>query len=315
MIDPAYLPKGLHGLARAHQANTMAGHLGAALVAGHFFSVEHSDLDDRVHGAIEKELDRIMAGEESWFSEAKVGITVPQLFEPLPDGPSQPERVDAIAEALSQNIDALRQSGHNVIFSALAIRALREHPQYATPAVVDGICRLTEGFNGATAGRQYYGKERGWIPGEQVALPDDDGSPPYADERAMAEAVVDEVIRTAHEHRQGCGGLWHIINHAAALIDLARLGHEDLARQGLAAHRHHIRLWRDLPNLDGELGPLELAEHHPRTPEFWACDLKRDSARLTHRVKTLYGFSTVLRLVEDAATRRTAEERMLYLMA
>ena len=243
-------------------------------------------------------------------------LTVAELFEPLPDGTPRPELVDSIAEALSHNIDGLRQSGHNVIFAALAIRALHEPPEHATPSVIGGVRKLVECFNGAGPGRQYFGKERGWVAGDEVSLPADNNPPPYADERAMAEVVVGELIRTASEHRQGCGGLWHIINHAAALTELSRLGYSDLAREGFAAHRHHVRLWQALPNLEDELGVLRPAEHDPRTPEYWTTgELKRDSARLTHRIKTLYGFFTLLRFVEDCGKRREAEERFLYLMA
>ena len=316
MVDRAYLPMGLCGLARAHRANAMAGHLGAALIAGRFFSEEHGHLDDPVHACIAGELDRVIAGEEQWFDPGKAGITVPELFEPFPEHAPEPRQIGTIAKALSRNIGQLRQSGHNVIFAAMALRAFHEHPQYATPPIIAGIRELVEGFDGATAGRQYYGKERGWTPGEQVDLPADESFPPYADERAMAAAVVDELIRTAAEHRQGCGGLWHIINHAAGLTELSRLGYSDLAGQGFAAHRNHIRLWRTLPNLEDELGALRPAEHDPRTSEYWATTtLKRDSARLTHRVKTLYGFFTLTRLIDDTAKRTLAEERFLYLMA
>ena len=132
----------------------------------------------------------------------------------------------------------------------------------------------------------------------------------------MAEVVVDELIRSASVRRQGFGGLFHVINHAAGLIELSQFGYKDLARKGLAAHRHHVRLWRSLPDVEEELGPVKPAEHDPRTPDYWTTGtLKRDSARLTHRIKTLYGFFTLLRLVEDPAKREKAEESFLYLMA
>ena len=41
MIRFEYLYKGICGLARAHKANGLAGHLGAAVVAGYFFGEEH----------------------------------------------------------------------------------------------------------------------------------------------------------------------------------------------------------------------------------------------------------------------------------
>lgn len=317
MIDFAYLYKGLCGLANAHRANAMAGHLGAAVVAGWFFGEDHHDLDERVHAAVEKELDRILRGEESfWFDPKKAGVTIGELFEPLPREEPQNELIATITDALSQNIGQTRESGHNVIFAAIAVRALQDHPEYATPTLAGGVRKLIKLFDRTGPGRGYYGKERGWIMGDAVQLPQDDTFPPYEDEQAMAEVVFDELIRSAPVHRQGFGGLWHIINHAAGLVELSLYGHKKLARSGLAAHRHHVRLFRSLPDVGDELGPVKRADHDPRTLKFWTTGtLKRDEARLTHRIKTLYGFFTLARLIEDPAKRRQAEESFLYLMA
>lgn len=302
-------------MARAWRANTMSGHLGAALVAGYCFADGHRDLDPRVRSGIAGELDRITAGEETWFDSDAVGITVAQLFEPFPDAPVHPELVDSIADALSGNIDALRQSGHNVIFCAIAIRALRDYPQLATSYVVNGICKLVEGFNGEHPGRLYFGEEHGWVRGDEVP-PSADDMPLYEDEQAMVQAVAGQLIDTSSERRQGVGGLWHIINHTAALIDLSRLGYGDLARRGYAAHQHHLELWGALPNLADELGPMVRAEHDPRTPEYWTTEpLRRDRALLTHRIKTLYGFHVLAGLIDDEARREAAEQAFLYLMA
>ncbi len=317
MVDFEYLHKGLCGLARARRANTMAGHLGAAVVAGYFFGEERHDLDERVVSAVEKELDRIIKGDEAlWFNAKKASITVPELFEPFPKEKSQEKLIATIAEALSRNIEKTRQSGHNVIFAAIAIRALHDHSEYATPSLVNGIRQLIEGFNGAVQGRGYYGKQRGWIVGNKVPLPRDDGFPQYKDEQAMAEIVIDELIRSASIRKQGFGGLFHIINHATALTELSRLGYKDLARKGLAAHHHHVRLFRSLPDVEDELGPLKKAKHDPRTPDYWTIDeASQWSARLTHRIKTLYGFFNLLRFAEQPKKRTAAEESFLYLMA
>ncbi len=317
MVDFTYLYKGLCGLARAHEANAMAGHLGAAVVTGYFFGEELPDLDDKVYAGVEKDLGRIMQGDEAlWFDADKAGITIPELFAPFDAEPATEDRVSAITTALAANIDQTRQSGHNVIFTSIAIRALHDHPAYATPAIIDGIQKLIVKFNHASPGRGYYGAERGWIEGEDVTLADDTDFPPYDGQQAMAEVVVDELIRSAALRRQGFGGLFHIINHAAALTELSRFGYEDLARRGLAAHHHHMRLWRSLPDVEDELGPLKSAEHDPRTPDYWSSDTPSQwSAHLTHRVKTLYGFFTLLRFIEQPAKRKEAEEKFLYLMA
>jgi hypothetical protein len=65
MVDFKYLNLGICGLARAHRAGAMAGHLGAAVTAGYFFGEDHPDVDSGVLTAIEKQLDRIIRGEES----------------------------------------------------------------------------------------------------------------------------------------------------------------------------------------------------------------------------------------------------------
>ncbi len=317
MVDFEYLYKGLCGLARAHRASPFAGHLGAAAIAGYFFGEDHHGLDKNVLQAIEKDLARIIRGEESlWYDPKKTGITIPELFEPFPDEKPQEEQISAVAKALSANIGKTRQSGHNVIFAATAIRALHDHPVYATPSMISGIQKLIESFNSVGPGRGYFGKQRGWINGDKVPLRVDEGFPLYTSEQVMATAVIDELIRSASIRRQGFGGLFHIINHAAGLTDLSQFGYKDLARKGLAAHHRHVHLWRSLPDVEEELGTLESAKHDPRTPEYWKRTTSSQwSAWLTHRIKTLYGFFNVVRFVEDPAKRKAAEEKFLYLMA
>ena len=55
-----------------------------------------------------------------------------------------------------------------------------------------GIRKLIEGFRGVTAGRGYYGKQRGWITGSKMPLPADADFPPYNSEQEMVALVVDE---------------------------------------------------------------------------------------------------------------------------
>jgi hypothetical protein len=315
MVGFGYLYKGVWGLGRAHRANALAGHLGTAVVAGYFFGEDQPALDSEVYTGIEKELDRIIRGEESlWFDSKKTGVTISELFEPFPEQRPQKESIPTIAQALSGNIQKTRQSGHNVIFAAIAIRALHDHPDYATPSIIDGICKLIRGFNGAVPGRGYCGKQRGWIVGDKVSLPADDDFAPYKSEHTMIEVVIDDLIRSAFVHRRGFGGLHHIINHATGLTELSQFGYRDLARKGFAAHRHHIRLWRSLPNVEDELGAVESAKQIPG-PRNTGRPVRSDETPLGSHIKTLYGFFALLRFVRDSAKRREAGKRFLYLMA
>ena len=317
MIGFDQLQRGLFGMANAPKAGTMAGHLGAAVVAGYFFGEDHPDLDEGVMAAVRRDQDRIAGGEESiWFDPKKVGITAAELFAPLPGGEPVPNAAGEIAAVLGRNIDRTRQSGHNVIFAALAIRALSDHPDLATPKVTAGIRRLIGGFDGAHAGRGYYGKGTGWKNGNAAPIADGEGLPEYRSTEEMARVMIGELAASAREHRRGFGGLFHLINHAAALAELEQHGFGELARRGWASHRHHLLLYRALPDLTEELGPLEAAQEDPLTPAYWQRQRSRQwSAWLTHRIKTLYGFHTLLGYVEDGSLRDAARRAFRYLMA
>ena len=316
MIDQKYLSKGLAGMTHSPQANTMAGHLGAAVLTGYFIGEEHPDLDEAVVRSISVELDQIIAGDESiWFNPKKAGITIPELFRPLTDISANESSIPDIAATLATDISELRQSGHDVIFAAIALRALHGHPELATKEVVTGIKKLIAGFHQVSPGRGNYGKNRGWIRGDKVELSGKSDFPPYRDEDDMAETVISELIASGSIHRQGFGGLFHLINHAAALQDLAKTGYRGLARKGLAAHHRHLRLWRSLPDLSDELGPLTKAKNDPFTPAYWTeKESGQWSAQLTHRIKTLYGFHNLLQVIEDREKQRKAKAAFLYLM-
>jgi hypothetical protein len=317
MIEFEYLKRGLYGMANAPKAGSMAGHLGAAVMTGYFIGEDQSNLPDGVFVGIRRDLNRIMGGEESiWFDPKKAGITAEELFAPLPPEPAQENGIDGIAKALAGNIGKTRQSGHNVIFAAIALRGLKGHSQLATPKILAGIGQLIATFHNAHAGRGYYGKAIGWKNGNEAPMVPEAEIGAYDSMKTLAEAVVAEVIQEAAVHRQGFGGLFHLINHAAALTELDRMGFPDLARQGLPAHRQHLRLLRALPNLETELGKLETTNADPLTTRYWE---KTKSAQweawLTHRIKTLSGFLLLLRYINDEPTREKALIQFRYLMA
>ncbi|MCA9021783.1 MAG: hypothetical protein KDA74_16650 [Planctomycetaceae bacterium] len=315
MIEFEYLYQGICGLAHAHTAGTMAGHLGAAVAAGYFFGEDQSTLPPEVFAGVTGELKRVIAGEESfWYNIKKAGVTLTELFKPFPKAAATPGKIDTIVSALQKNVGQTRQSGHNIIFASIAVRALRDHDEFATPEIIEGIRKLTAGFDHAHAGRGYYGKKTGWKTGNQVQLTDKNNFPEYQSVQEMVDVTIAELIATAPVKRQGFGGLWHIINHAAAITELNRFGYEEVAKQALPAHHQHIRLWRSLPDVESELGANTKSIHDPREPVYWEGMLKRDEARLTHRIKTLYGYYTIRRFIEDDNQRKQADDAFLYLM-
>ncbi len=317
MLPDRYLYDGLCALARAHLAGPMAGHLGAAAIAGWLFTADMERLSRDTEAAIAAEIDRIESGEETvWFDAERVGLTVADFFEPF-DAPPIDNAAGALVDDLWKSIGALRQSGHNVIFAALALRALSARPQMAEGPIVRGIERLLVAFANAGPGRGYYGRAVGWKAGSTAPRVPEEKAPAYSSVFDAARWSLQLVAEHAHKRRRGYGGLFHVVNHACALVDLHLLGYADLARAGLHGHLDHVRLWLALPVLDHELGRLRQADADPLSPDYWR--IYRNSAQwagwLTHRLKTVYGFYRLLSLVEDGKLRAEALRGFRYLMA
>lgn len=318
-IDEAYLVKGLNAMARAHRMSAMAGHLGASLVAGYFIGKQRPDLDPEVYKGIEGDLDEVIAGESVFGSKMTktAKITDSELFQPFPKEKPNETLIDGIAEALEKNIRLPRESGHNVIFAAIAIHALKERPEFATPSIIDGIRKLVTLFDNVHPGSGYYGKAKGRIKGDKIALPDgDDGTPPYTEVKGMVDAVLDELIRQDPKVRRvGYGGLIHVNNHAAAITDLAQYGYPGLVPAAVASHHRHMRLWRNLPDVAAEMGPEPFSAFSPYTAAYWTSGkVPYDRALLTHRVKTMYGFDELTEAIRNAPKTRQACDKLRYLM-
>lgn len=318
-LDDSYLLKGLNALARAHRMSAMAGHLGASLVAGYFIGKQRPDLDPDVYRGIEGDLDRVMGGESVFGSKMskKSKMADSELFESFPQEKSNENLIDGIAEALLKNIQAPRESGHNVIFASIAIHALKERPDLATPSIIDGIRKLVGLFDKAHSGSGYYGKAKGRINGRKIALTDgNEDAPHYTDVKGMVNAVLDEIINQDPKvNTQGYGGLVHVNNHAAAITDLDKYGYSELVPAAIGSHRQHLLLWRNLPNVADEFGSASFSESSPYTAAYWSSgNVPYDRALLTHRVKTMFGFDELADAVDEEDKEKRASDKLRYMM-
>lgn len=318
MIEFGYLSKGLNAMARAHHMSSMAGHLGASFVAAYFLGEQQPRLDPAVVRGLEDDLGRVGKGESVFGKKMSRNAVLsdPELFADFPEQKPDESLIDGIAESLAAGLAKPRQSGHNVIFASLAIRGLKEHPELATPAVVDGIIKLMKLFKTATPGSGYYGKAKGRIHGNKITIPEGDDTPQYEDVEGMVISVLDEMNALQPEvNRSGYGGMVHIINHAAAIAELAKYGYSEIIPQAVRSHREHLRLWRNLPDVAAENGPLQVGRHTPDEPGYWkGGNIPYDRALLTHRVKTMYGFHEMAAAVDEEKREKAAYDKMRYLM-
>ena len=298
-MHETYLEKGLTGLSRALERGWFHGHYGAAAICAALLWDEHA-MHGRAAAAMREQVDRMIA---EWSD----------LFVPWPDEPAQPAPVACIAERTAESITELRQSGHNVIFGALALRALHEAPHLARPSIVDGICRLLDTFRDGPPGQGWYGGE-GWRNDVRVDPAPD--IPPYDGSQAVTDAVMNVLARYDRVRRNGYGGEVHVLTHAAALVELDELGYGDLARQGYVAHRVHIALRRTLPYPAPVKREFQTpAPDDPLSAAYWESEAApRNHWAWGHNLKMLYAFYHLLPRVQDQATRRRGVEQIRVLM-
>ena len=190
----------LTGLAAfSRPADWSAGHHGAALIAGYYFCRENA-VDERTARSVRRNLDEYVARNADAFPARADGRAV---------------AAERIAETLRESIGHYRAGGHDAIYAAMALKALKDAPEMAVAPVVDGVCALLRDFV-----RRFPG------------LPGCDG---YRDKLDLARRTCETILR-----RGPFRGSGHVVTHADALLTLSECGFADLARLGYAAHARHV---------------------------------------------------------------------------
>ena len=200
--------------------------------------------------------------------------------------------VKTLGNKLDRHVSQLGSGGHHTIYAALALRALRDLPEFATPSVVDGICRLLEVF-AATFGLARKTPHNLEHP-----------SPPYRSAEDIAVATLRATLCPwSHVMRVGAGNVVHWITHAEALVTLEELGHGEVARRGHAAHQLYIS--RPVAE-DGAPAP-ERAPVDWLGPAYWESDAPREvqggSWFFGHSFKLPYSLFRLLRCPDDRSLR------------
>ena len=133
-LDRSYLRRGLAAMARAQESgNGNFGHYGAGLLAAWFLSEEHA-LDPAALAGLTAQCERFIAQNQTFF--------VPYPVDALP---VDTER--RLIAALETNLDRLCAIGHNVIFAAHALRAVRTLGHGLGEAETASLCNLITGLS------------------------------------------------------------------------------------------------------------------------------------------------------------------------
>ncbi len=298
MIDDYYLEAGLITLSRVGEHHWNGGHFGAAVIAAYYFSHEQQ-LGQAAGAALARQLDRMIAGHND-------------LFLPHDRAGKGMGDVTSIIAALDDNIVELHAIGHNVIFASLALKALRQRPELATPATIAGLVALVRQFYDHGPGRPFYG----WPDILAVRVEPADDVPAYTDEATIALSAlaafsaIENVYPFLHQ-----GIVGHLLTHAHALIELARLGYGELAAKGHDAHRLYVKLSRNQPD-EGEPIP----KHNnvcsvPLEADYWKRDLEGSRQWLVgHVFKYTYSFYDLVRHVDSESDRQRYQAQLAYVL-
>jgi hypothetical protein len=282
------LARGLFALSREHRG-WFEGHHGAGIIASHYFCVDNG-LDERTVAAVRANAAAYMAHRPADFPEPDPG---PGTADPA-----------GIAEELDLHVHELRSGGHDAIYAALALRALRDLPHLATPSVVDGV-RLKL--------RQHVGAYRPVQP-SRYAL--EHPLEPYGGSGGIAAATLRAALRPWEHVRQvGASGVLHWVTHAEALVTLEELGYPEVARHGYTAHQVNVN--RPVEPEGG--GPPSRQPLDWLGPAYWESDAPRrlgaDDWLVGHAFKLPHSLFRLVRLVEDEDLRRAALVRGALLLA
>jgi hypothetical protein len=255
VVGHEYLAAGLAAFSRP--TDWSAGHHGAALIAGYYFCRENA-IDERTAQSVRRNLDEYVAG-------------LPDAFPARPDGPTV--ETDRIAETLRESVALYRAGGHDAIYAATALKALRDAPEMAVAPVVDGVCALLRDFVGRFPGR-----------------PGCDG---YRDDADLARRTCDTILR-----RGPFRGSGHVVTHADALLTLSECGYPDLARLGYAAHERHVCV------REGEAAAREVRWTEASHWDSDAARRPRGSWSVGHAFKFPYSLLRLARRLGDASVAR-----------
>ena len=289
-MNTSYLINGLTAISRCKEktGDIWQAHLGAALIAGHFFQAENT-LESSTRQAVFDQMDDLIDHNQDVFAP------------PFPSGPTV-DFESAIIEALSETIDRLCWVGHNVIYSALSLKALRELPELGTSELVDGIVELVRTFNKSVPGRSWIG----WTGREvkNLATPTDILLH-VQDANHLSNCILDEIsrFRTIYKAEAHNDLMGHLLTHSQALVILYDLGYQEIFERGINPLKKQVKILRssqDLPpgteftvSSPVDKPPLEVATPLPESPldlKYWQKDYRESNWYFGHTFKFPYSY-------------------------
>ncbi|GGE83778.1 hypothetical protein [Priestia taiwanensis] len=301
MLHTSILEDGLAIISscKAQTGDIWKAHYGAACIGSYFFMKNNHDLNS--------ELTELVFRQAKEMSNNVIERKRGQNNAHYDEGSA----VRAILEALDNTIDQLHWVGHNVIYAAASLLAIRELEGWGSEEEIAGITDLIQSFERTIPGRSWIGFSASEV--KRMTITDEDGFSPISNPEELSLLVLEELaqfqtIYRAESHHDLIG---HMLTFSHALNSLYDLGHTSFFKRGLLPVLKIMKVLRSSKNIKQEDAiklvspvdqlPLQRAKRAavlPSETEFWKKGYREKDWDYGHVFKFSDSFYDHLRRVE-----------------
>ncbi|MGD6888331.1 hypothetical protein [Bacillus mobilis] len=210
-------------------------HFGAAAIASYFFMKDNNT---------EKEVTRIM------YSQTKMMLSKHNLGEVI-DSKVEIDFQSAekmIIKSLEHTIDELHWVGHNVIYAAISLLAIKELQKWGNNQEIEGITNLILSFQKTIPGRSWIGFTTKEV--KQLHIKDEIESelrnPEQLSTFILKELAQFNIIYRAESHHDLIG---HLLTFSHAINIMYDLGHRDIFHRAMRPLLKLVYVLRGSQNL------------------------------------------------------------------
>ncbi|HFK1546835.1 MULTISPECIES: hypothetical protein [Bacillus] len=273
-------------------------HFGAAAIASYFF-IKDNNMEEKIT--------------RSMYSQTKMMLSKHNLGDII----AQKEEIDfkiaerMIIESLEQTIDELHWVGHNVIYAALSLLAIKELQKWGDNQEIEGITNLILSFRKTIPGRSWIGFTTKEV--KQLHINDEIvnelRNPKQLSKFILKELSQFNLIYRAEAHHDLIG---HLLTFSHAINIMYDLGHSDIFHRGIRPLLKLVYVLRAsqnlMPNteinLHSPIDRLPLIESKrahvlPTENQFWLKDYSAFNWDFGHVFKFSYSYFDHIKRVPE----------------
>ncbi|WP_434752566.1 hypothetical protein [Paenibacillus amylolyticus] len=279
-LDRRLLEEGLATIAssRERTGDLWYAHYGAGAIAAYFW-VRENRLTALAAGSVTAEA-KAMLREHGTHTRQ---TALPNERMPLEEAEAR------IADALERTIGELHWVGHQAIYGAISLQAIRELEGWGTVEEIEQIAQLIESFERTVPGRSWVNTTVKEI--RHMSLETTDGFPEILHPIQLSQLILEELgafrkIYQAEAHHDLIG---HMLTYGHALNMLYELGYSALFYKGIPPFLKMVKSLRLSRHVDAtkeaatlqspvDVLPLTRAERSHALPhelEYWLTDHRR----------------------------------------